>query len=290
MTQRICEPGFIAALDQSGGSTPKALAMYGIEPDAWGNDETKMFELIHEMRTRIIVNPAVDHRISGAILFEKTMNGQEDGLPVAQYLWEKKNIVPFLKVDEGLADEANGVQLMKPMTGLGPRLEAAVGFGVFGTKMRSFIHSANADGIKTIVDQQFDAGLQILEQGLMPILEPELSIKAVDKVAAEVLLKENILTHLQSLEDGVQVMLKLTLPETPNFYQELVDHPSVLRFVALSGGYSRAEANAKLADNHGIIASFSRALIQDLRSTQSEEEYTQALDEAIESIYQSSIT
>lgn len=285
---RIKGNGFIAALDQSGGSSPKALKAYGIEEGAW-NSEEEMFDLIHQMRTRIIVNPKFDERVSGAILFERTMNSEIDGIPTAQYL-AQKNIVPFLKVDEGLQEEANGVQLMKEMKGLTERLASANSHGIFGTKMRSVIQNANATGIADIVTQQFAVGTVILEAGLVPILEPEVNIKSDDKAECEVLLKKEILTHLDTLDDGVQVMLKLSLPSEPNFYKELIDHPRVLRVVALSGGYSTEEATSKLAQNDGMTASFSRALVQELRADQSDEEFTAALDAAIESIYDASTT
>lgn len=248
-----------------------------------------MFDLIHQMRTRIIVNPKFDERVSGAILFERTMNSEIDGIPTAQYL-AQKNIVPFLKVDEGLQEEANGVQLMKEMKGLTERLASANSHGIFGTKMRSVIQNANATGIADIVTQQFAVGTVILEAGLVPILEPEVNIKSDDKAECEVLLKKEILTHLDTLDDGVQVMLKLSLPSEPNFYKELIDHPRVLRVVALSGGYSTEEATSKLAQNDGMTASFSRALVQELRADQSDEEFTAALDAAIESIYDASTT
>lgn len=285
-TARITGPGFIAALDQSGGSSPKALTAYGVAEDAWNGDQEQMFAMIHDMRTRIIVNPKFDERVSGAILFERTMNSEIEGVPTAKYL-AQKNIVPFLKVDEGLADEANGVQLMKPITGLTERLKSANEHGIFGTKMRSVVHNADATGIADIVTQQFAIGSEILEAGLMPILEPEVSIKSDSKAECEAMLREEILTHLDTLD--TQVMLKLTLPEEAGFYQPLIDHKNVLRVVALSGGYSREEANEKLAANHGMTASFSRALVQDLRINQSEEEFTAALDSAIQSIYEASI-
>ncbi len=288
-SKRIAGNGFIAALDQSGGSTPKALAAYGIGPDAWSNEE-EMFERMHEMRTRIISNPRFDQRISGAILFERTMLSAIDGVPTAQYLWEKKNIVPFLKVDEGLTDEQNGVQMMKPMKGLAARLKSANEHGIFGTKMRSVINSGNIEGIAAIVAQQFDVGNTILEAGLMPILEPEVNIKSLDKVACEALLREQLLRHLDRLPAQQQIMLKLTLPDVADYYQDLIAHPRVLRVVALSGGYSTEEANAKLAKNHGLTASFSRALVQDLRADQSDEEFTEVLDNAIAGIYAASIT
>lgn len=285
---RISGNGFIAALDQSGGSSPKALAAYGVDESSWENDE-QMFEKIHEMRTRIIINPKFDERISGAILFERTMNSTIDGMPTAQYLSEKKNIVPFLKVDEGLQDEANGVQLMKEMKGLTERLKSANDHGVFGTKMRSVIQTANAEGIAAVVTQQFEVGGVIINAGLMPIIEPEVNIKSLEKAACEVLLRKELIKALDALPEDKHVMLKLTLPEEAGFYDVLINHPRVLRIVALSGGYSREEANGKLATNAGMTASFSRALVQDLRAGQSEEEFTTALDSAIESIYQASV-
>lgn len=283
---RITGKGFIAALDQSGGSSPKALAAYGVDESAWGGDQEQMFEQIHQMRTRIIVDEAFDDRISGAILFERTMNSEIEGVPTAQYLAEKKGIVPFLKVDEGLADEANGVQLMKPLAGLTDRLKSANGHGIFGTKMRSVIHSANPEGINAIVDQQFDVGGVILDAGLVPILEPEVNIKSEDKAECEQLLHDALLAKIDALPEGREVMLKLTLPEQANLYEDLINHPRIIRVVALSGGYSRDEANAKLAENTGMTASFSRALVQDLRVDQSPEEFTAALGSAIESISQ----
>ncbi|MCA9370609.1 MAG: fructose bisphosphate aldolase [Candidatus Peregrinibacteria bacterium] len=286
---RIQGNGFIAALDQSGGSTPKALKAYGIEEGAWGSEE-EMFELIHNMRTRIIVNPKFDERVCGAILFERTMNSEIDGMPTAKYLSEVKNIVPFLKVDEGLKDEENGVQLMKEMKGLTERLASANSHGIFGTKMRSVINDANAQGIAAIVDQQFDVGNTIIAAGLMPILEPEVNIKSATKAECEALLRDAILTHLDQLGDDKQIMLKLSLPDEANFYRDLITHPRVLRVVALSGGYSTEEANEKLAANNGMTASFSRALVQDLRADQSDEEFTATLDSAIQGIYEASIT
>lgn len=288
-TARITGNGFIAALDQSGGSSPKALKAYGVEESAWGDNQEKMFELIHQMRTRIIVSPAFDERVSGAILFERTMNSEVEGMPTAQYLAEKKNIVPFLKVDEGLQEETDGVQLMKDMQGLTERLANANNQGIYGTKMRSVVHSANAEGIAAIVDQQFTVGQTILDAGLMPILEPEVNITSPDKSECEALLKTEILRHLDELSDGTQVMLKLSLPSEAGLYQELIDHPKVLRVVALSGGYSREEANVLLAKNSGMTASFSRALVQDLRSDQTDEEFDAALDAAVQSIYDASI-
>lgn len=283
---RIKGLGFIAALDQSGGSSPKALKAYGVEESAWGSED-EMFEMIHEMRTRIIINEKFDERISGAILFERTMNSEIEGMPTAKFL-SQKNIVPFLKVDEGLAEEANGVQLMKEMKGLTERLASANEHGIFGTKMRSVIHSADATGIADIVTQQFAVGTVILEAGLVPILEPEVNIKSENKAACEELLRTELLKHLDTLGD-TQVMLKLTLPEAENFYSEVINHPKVLRVVALSGGYTRDEANEKLSHNDGMTASFSRALVQDLRVDQSDEEFAAALDSAIESIYLASV-
>lgn len=287
---RIAGPGFIAALDQSGGSTPDALKAYGVDPSAWGDDKEKMFELVHEMRTRIIQNTAFDQRISGAILFERTMLGFIDGLPTAQYLWEKKTIVPFLKVDEGLAERTGGVQLMKPMVKLELLLKSAVEHGIFGTKMRSVIHAADAEGIAAVVKQQFEVGDVIAAAGLMPIIEPEVSIKSPEKAACEAILRDAIVKHLDALPADRQVMLKLTLPDEADFYASLVKHPRVLRVVALSGGYPREEANQKLMANHGITASFSRALVEDLRADQTEAEFTAALDAAIEGIYEASLT
>lgn len=282
--------GFIAALDQSGGSTPKALKLYGIEEAAYSGDD-QMFDLVHAMRSRIVGSPAFDgKRVLGAILFEMTMDRQFDGLPAADYLWQKKQVVPFLKVDKGLAAEADGVQLMKPMPELDALLKRAVAKGIFGTKMRSVVNGANAKGIDAVVAQQFEVGKQILAAGLMPIIEPEVNIKATDKQAAEVLLKAAILKQLDALTGDQKVMLKLTIPSVDGFYTELVRHPRVLRVVALSGGYSRDESNAMLAKNPGVIASFSRALTEGLTAQQSDAEFNAALDKAIESIYQASIT
>ena len=288
-TKRISGNGFIAALDQSGGSTPKALKAYGVEEGTW-KDESEMFQMIHDMRTRIITNSAFDQRISGAILFERTMMSEIEGMGAAQYLWEKKQIVPFLKIDKGLEEEANGVQMMKPISGLDELLKRAVEHGIFGTKERSVINSANHEGIAAIVTQQFELGAQVIAAGLMPIIEPEVSIKSADKAACETLLREEILKHLNALPETQQVMLKLTLPDVPNFYADLIAHPRVLRVVALSGGYSCADANMKLSQNHGMTASFSRALVEDLRFGQSDEEFTKALDTAIQGIYDASIS
>jgi fructose-bisphosphate aldolase class I len=280
--------GFIAALDQSGGSTPKALRLYGIEEDAYSNDE-EMFGLIHEMRARIIKSPAFNgDKVMGAILFERTMDGEIDGVPTAEYLWKERSVVPFLKVDKGLADEENGVQVMKPMPDLDALLERAVAKGIFGTKMRSVINAANQEGIAAVVAQQFDVGRQILGHGLVPIIEPEVTISIADKAAAEDILLAEILKQLDALGHDKQVMLKLTLPETANLYKPLVDHPRVMRVVALSGGYSRDEANTRLASNTGMIASFSRALTEGLSAKQSDAEFDAALAAAIDSIYQAS--
>lgn len=286
---RISGKGFIAALDQSGGSTPKALKAYGINEDQWKTEE-EMFELMHKMRARIISNPKFDQRISGAILFERTMLGMIDGLKTADYLWEKKQIVPFLKIDKGLADEADGVQLMKTITGLEETIARAKEHHIFGTKMRSVVNSANASGIAKIVDQQFQIGHTLIAGGLMPILEPEVSIKAPDKAEAEIILRDEILKHLNALPDGQKVMLKLTIPNEANLYEPLIKHPKVLRVVALSGGYSMDDANAKLAQNKGMTASFSRALVENLRADQTDEEFTAALDAAIQSIYEAATT
>ncbi|HMN20848.1 MAG TPA: fructose bisphosphate aldolase [Ottowia sp.] len=281
--------GFIAALDQSGGSTPKALRLYGIDESAYQGDD-QMFDLVHAMRTRIVTDPAFNgQRVIGAILFEMTMDRQFDGVDAATYLWEKKQVVPFLKVDKGLAAEADGVQLMKPMPGLDALLARARAKGIFGTKMRSVVNGANPQGVEAAVAQQFEVGKQILAAGLMPILEPEVNIKAADKAQAEVLLKASILKHLDTLADGQQIMLKLTLPSVDGFFTELVQHPRVLRVVALSGGYTRAESNQLLARNPGVVASFSRALTEGLTAQQSDAEFHAMLDESIESICQASI-
>jgi fructose-bisphosphate aldolase class I len=277
--------GFIAALDQSGGSTPKALSLYGIKEGTYSGDE-EMFNLIHAMRSRIITSPSFNgDRVLGAILFEQTMDRDIDGRGSADYLWSVKQVVPFLKVDKGLADEANGVQLMKPIPNLDALLARAKTKGVFGTKMRSVIKHADAKGIDDVVAQQFALGKQILAAGLMPIIEPEVDIHATDKEGAERLLKAAILKQLDTLGPDQRVMLKLTIPSVDDFYADLVKHPKVLRVVALSGGYSRDEANQRLARNHGVIASFSRALTEGLTAQQSDQEFNKALDEAIGSIY-----
>lgn len=284
------QKGFIAALDQSGGSTPKALRLYGVDESAYGNEE-EMFAAVHAMRTRIVTSPAFNgERILGAILFENTLDREIEGKSSARFLWEDKNVVPFLKVDKGLADEADGVQLMKPIPGLAKLLEKAKAQNVFGTKMRSVIKSANPAGIEKVVAQQFEIGRQIIAAGLVPIIEPEIDINAPDKAAAEVILKERLLAHLEGLGSDERVMFKLTLPEKPDFYKECQEHPNVIRVVALSGGYSRDEANRRLAQNHGMIASFSRALTEGLSARQSDAEFNSMLDEAIESIYQASST
>lgn len=282
--------GFIAALDQSGGSTPKALRLYGVEEGTY-EGEAEMFDLIHEMRSRIITNSAFDgDRIIGAILFEQTMDRDVDGVPTATYLWERKSVVPFLKVDKGLADEADGAQIMKPIDGLDELLARAREKGVFGTKMRSVIKEGDPAGVRAVVSQQFEIGRQILAAGLMPIIEPEIDIHSPTKVAAEALVKNEILEELNRFDNGEQVMLKLTLPETDGFLQELVDHPNVARVVALSGGYTREESNARLSRNPGVIASFSRALTEGLGAQQSDEEFTATLDESIGSIFEASNT
>jgi fructose-bisphosphate aldolase class I len=282
------DDGFIAALDQSGGSTPKALKLYGINEDAYANED-EMFDRMHEARSRIITSPSFNgDRVLGAILFEGTMDRQIEGRETPDYLWNVKHIVPFVKIDKGLADEVDGVQLMKPMPGLAGLLERAKGKGVFGTKMRSVIKLANPAGIKSAVDQQFDVGRQILDAGLVPIIEPEVDIHSPEKAQAEALLKDAILEHLNKLGPDDHVMLKLTLPDEENFYSDLVDHPNVLRVVALSGGYNRDEANARLANNKGVVASFSRALTEGLSAQQSDDEFDAALNDAISSIFEAS--
>ena len=284
------DTGFIAALDQSGGSTPKALRLYGVAESAYSND-AEMFDQIHQMRSRIITSPAFSgERILGAILFEMTMDRQIDGKGAAEYLWEEKNVVPFVKVDKGLADEADGAQVMKPMPGLDELLARASPHGVFGTKMRSVIKLGNPAGVNAVVGQQFEVGRQILDAGLVPIIEPEIDITSPEKSAAEILLRDALRDEINSLGEGQVVMLKLTLPEEDGFYTELVEHPKVLRVVALSGGYSRDEANARLARQPGVVASFSRALTEGLSAQQSDEEYTAALDASIQSIYDASAT
>jgi fructose-bisphosphate aldolase class I len=284
------QPGFIAALDQSGGSTPKALKLYGVAENSYSG-ETQMMDLIHAMRSRIITSPSFGgNRIAGAILFEATMDRDIQGVPTAEFLWTRKQVVPFLKIDKGLADETNGVQLMKPMPTLDQLLAKARSKGIFGTKERSVIKQANADGIRAVVAQQFEVAKQVLGAGLTPIVEPEVDIHCPDKAAAEKLLKSELLAHLDRLPATQQVMLKLTLPEVDDFYKELVAHPRVLKVVALSGGYSRDEANTRLARQKGMIASFSRALTEGLTAQQSDAEFNAALDRAIEGIYQASKT
>lgn len=282
--------GFIAALDQSGGSTPKALEGYGIPTDAYSTDE-EMFDLVHQMRTRIITSPAfTGEKVLGAILFEGTMDRQIEGMPSPTYLWEQKGVVPFVKVDKGKESESNGVELMKPMPDLDALLSRARDLDVFGTKMRSVVNRADADGIAAIVDQQFEVGHQIVDAGLMPILEPEVDINAPDKAEAEQLLRDRILEHLDKMSDDRQVMLKLSIPTEDGFYTPLIEHPRVLRVVALSGGYSRDEANERLARNPGLIASFSRALIGELSDGQSDDEFDTTLRTAVDSIHAASIT
>ena len=282
------EAGFIAALDQSGGSTPKALRLYGVPETAYGNDD-EMMNLIHEMRTRIITSPSFDgDRILAAILFENTMERDIEGRPTAQYLWEEKKVVPILKVDKGLVDEAKGVQLMQPMAGLDALLNKAKSKGIFGTKMRSVIKQADPSGIKAVVNQQFEIGRQIVAAGLVPILEPEVDIHCPEKGEAEALLKAEIMAQLDALPDSELVMLKLTLPEQDNLYADCIAHPRVLKVVALSGGYARDEANQRLARQKGMVASFSRALTEGLSAQQSDEDFNATLDASIESIYQAS--
>jgi fructose-bisphosphate aldolase class I len=280
--------GFIAALDQSGGSTPKALRLYGISEDSYSGDD-QMFDLIHEMRARIIKSAAFNgDRILGAILFEMTMDRKIDDLDTGDYLWSRKNIVPFLKIDKGLEAEADGVQLMKPMPGLDDLLARGVAKNMFGTKERSVIKLANPAGVQAIADQQFEVGMQVLGHGLVPILEPEIDIHSPEKAQAEDLLKQALISGLDRVPDGQQLMFKLTLPETDGFYQELVDHPKVLRVVALSGGYSREEANARLSRNPGVVASFSRALTEGLTAQQSDVDFDTLLDDAVSSIFAAS--
>jgi fructose-bisphosphate aldolase class I len=290
-TQKIrAEGGFIAALDQSGGSTPKALALYGVKADAWSDDEG-MYRVVHQMRSRIITSPAfTGKRLIGAILFENTMDRDIDGQPTADYLWNVKGVVPFLKVDKGLEDDKDGVQLMKPMPQLDALLKKAVSKHIFGTKMRSVIKQANPAGIVAVVQQQFEVGKQIIAAGLMPIIEPEVDIKCPQKAEAEKLLKAAIVAELDKLHPQQIVMLKLTIPEQDNFYSELIAHPNVLKVVALSGGYPMAEANARLSRQHGMVASFSRALAEGLSAQQSDAEFNARLDATIESIYQASKT
>jgi fructose-bisphosphate aldolase class I len=284
------QPGFIAALDQSGGSTPKALKLYGVEENTYSGEQ-QMMDLVHAMRSRIVTSPVfTGQRIAGAILFEATMDREFGGKPAADFLWNTKQVVPFLKIDKGLADEANGVQLMKPMPTLDALLVKAKSKGIFGTKERSVIKSNNAEGIKAVVKQQFEVAAQVLSHGLVPIVEPEVDIHNPDKAGSEKVLKAELLAALDKLPANQQVMLKLTIPEVDNFFAELVKHPRVLKVVALSGGYSRDEANKRLAKQNGMIASFSRALSEGLSAKQSDAEFNALLDKSIESIYQASKT
>ena len=286
---KVRQPGFIAALDQSGGSTPAALARYGVPEDSYGSEE-EMFDLVHEMRCRIMRSPAFSSDfVFGAILFEQTMERDVDGMPTARHLWERRGIVPFLKVDEGLAGESGGMRLMKPVNGLSALLERGVERGVFGTKMRSVIDAAVPEGIDEIVAQQFEIADAILDRGLVPIIEPEVTISISDKAEAEGMLRDRLLARLDALPEDRQVMFKLTLPEDANHYRPLVVHPRTLRVVALSGGYSRAEANDRLAQNAGVAASFSRALVEGLSAAQSDEEFDRALGESVASIHAASV-
>lgn len=282
------ESGFIAALDQSGGSTPKALGLYGLTEDNWSNDD-EMFDVVHQMRSRIVTTPAFSgERVIGAILFEGTMDKDIEGKGSAEYLWSEKNVVPFLKVDKGLEDETNGVQLMKAMPELDSLLDRAAAKGVFGTKMRSVVNQANDAGIKQIVEQQFEVGKQILAKGLVPILEPEVNINCPDKQQAEDMLKVHLLNSLAALSDDQQIMFKLTLPETPGHYKECIDHKNMVKVVALSGGYPRDEANRRLAQNPRMVASFSRALVEGLTAQMTDDEFNGQLDTSIDAIYQAS--
>jgi fructose-bisphosphate aldolase class I len=281
--------GFIAALDQSGGSTPGALKLYGIPEGAYSGD-AEMFRLMHQMRVRIMTAPAfTGDKVIGAILFEATMNGDVEGKPVPAFLWEDRGVVPFLKVDKGLEDEADGVRMMKPIPGLDPLLERAVGLGIFGTKMRSVINDASQSGIAAIARQQFEIGAQISAHGLVPILEPEVSIKSPNKAAAEEILRTELLKGLDALPENSPVMIKLTIPEVADFYRPLIEHPRVVRVVALSGGYTRTDACQRLAKNHGMIASFSRALINDLREQMNDAEFDQTLKQAVDEIFDASV-
>ena len=290
MAAKVSEgKGFIAALDQSGGSTPKALRLYGVEESEY-NGDAEMFDMIHQMRSRIIKSPSfTGDKIVGAILFEMTMDRDIDGTPTAEFLWNAKSVVPFLKIDKGLADEANGVQLMKPMPDLDTLLARAVTKGIFGTKERSVINAANAAGIKAVVAQQFEIGMQVLSHGLMPIIEPEVNITIADKAEAETILRDEILAQLDALPADKQVMLKLSLPSVENFYKPLVDHPRVMKVVALSGGYSRKDANDLLSKQTGMIASFSRGLTEGLSAKQSEAEFDAMLAASVGSIYDASV-
>ncbi len=287
--QMTNKSGFIAALDQSGGSTPKALKIYGIPEDSYSNDD-EMFELMHEMRCRIVTAPPFNgDRVIATILFEKTMDGTVQGKPVPEFLWNDRGVIPFLKIDKGLAEESDGVKLMKPMPGLDDLLRRAAAAGIFGTKERSVVEQASESGIAAIVDQQFDVAATVLAHGLTPILEPEVNIHSPEKEASEMILRDHILKHLDDLPDNRKVMLKLTIPTSPRHYDEVIAHDRTMRVVALSGGYSREEANTKLAQNPGMIASFSRALTEGLSAQQSDEEFNSTLEASIESIYRASI-
>ncbi|MDR5856271.1 fructose bisphosphate aldolase [Caballeronia sp. LZ062] len=289
LAQMAEKQGFIAALDQSGGSTPGALRQYGIADDAY-NGDAEMFKLMHDMRVRIMTAPAfTGDKVIGAILFERTMDGEAEGKPVPTFLWEDRGVVPFLKVDKGLEAEADGVQMMKPIPGLDELLQRAAKLGVFGTKMRSVVHQANEKGIAALVQQQFEVGAQIIAQGLVPILEPEVSIKSPDKKGAEKILRDELLKGLDALPESSNVMIKLTIPDEADFYRPLIGHPRVVRVVALSGGYSRTDACKRLAENHGMIASFSRALINELKKSMSDSEFNATLAESIDEIYEASV-
>ncbi|WP_244817909.1 fructose bisphosphate aldolase [Caballeronia sp. Lep1P3] len=289
LAQMAEKQGFIAALDQSGGSTPGALRQYGIADDAYNGDDD-MFKLMHEMRVRIMTAPSfTGDKVIGAILFERTMDGEAQGKPVPTFLWEDRGVVPFLKVDKGLEAEADGVQVMKPIPGLDALLQRAAKLGVFGTKMRSVIHQASEKGIAAVAKQQFEVGAQIIAQGLVPILEPEVSIKSPDKKGAEKILRDELLKGLDALPESSRVMIKLTIPDEADFYRPLIEHPRVVRVVALSGGYSRSDACKRLAENHGMIASFSRALINELKKSMSDDEFNTTLGQSIDEIYQASV-
>ncbi|SAL57321.1 Fructose-bisphosphate aldolase class 1 [Caballeronia peredens] len=289
LAQMAEKNGFIAALDQSGGSTPGALRQYGIPDDAY-NGDAEMFKLMHEMRVRIMTAPSfTGEKVIGAILFERTMDGEAEGKPVPTFLWEERGIVPFLKVDKGLEAEADGVQVMKPIPGLDDLLARAVKLGVFGTKMRSVIHQASEKGIAAVAKQQFEVGAQIIKHGLVPILEPEVSIKSPDKKGAEKILRDELLKGLDALPESSKVMIKLTIPDEADLYRPLIEHPRVVRVVALSGGYTRSDACKKLAQNHGMIASFSRALINELKKSMSDSEFDKTLEASIDEIYGASV-
>ncbi|MCG7401897.1 MULTISPECIES: fructose bisphosphate aldolase [Caballeronia] len=289
LAQMAEKDGFIAALDQSGGSTPGALRQYGIPDDAY-NGDAEMFKLMHEMRVRIITAPSfTGKKVIGAILFERTMDGEAEGKPVPTFLWEDRGVVPFLKVDKGLEAEADGVQIMKPIPGLDDLLARAVKLGIFGTKMRSVIHQADEKGIAAVAKQQFEVGAQIIKHGLVPILEPEVSIKSPDKKGAEKILRDELLKGLDALPESSNVMIKLTIPDEADFYRPLIEHPRVVRVVALSGGYTRSDACKKLAQNHGMIASFSRALINELKKDMSDSEFDKTLEQSIDEIYEASV-